>query len=74
MSAARDVGMNTTWAGCDPGSGAGVSGTAGRRSTVRRQVAQWRRSQTRAMLWRSVWGCVLGGAGTCGGRGGGAGR
>ena len=27
------------------------------------------------MLWRSVWGWVLGGVGTCGGRGGGgAGR
>ena len=25
------------------------------------------------MLWRSVWGRVLGGVGTCGGRGGGAG-
>ena len=25
------------------------------------------------MLWRSVWGWVLGGAGTCGGRGGGGG-
>ena len=24
------------------------------------------------MLWRSVWGWVLGGVGTCGGRGGGA--
>ena len=71
MSAARDVGVNTTWAGCGPGSGAGGSGTTGRRSTVRRQVAQWRRSQTRAMLWRGVWGWVLGGAGTCGGRGGG---
>ena len=23
------------------------------------------------MLWRSVWGWVLGGVGTCGGRGGG---
>ena len=23
------------------------------------------------MLWRSVWGSVLGGVGTCGGRGGG---
>ena len=73
MSAARDVGVNTTWAGCGPGSGAGGTGTTGRRSTVRRQVAQWRRSQTRAMLWRSVWGWVLGGAGTCGGRGGGRG-
>ena len=41
MSAARDVGLNTTWAGCGPGSGAGGSGTTGRRSTVRRQVAQW---------------------------------
>ena len=47
------------------------SGTTGRRSTVRRQVAQWRRSQTRAMLWRSVWGCVLGSVGTCGARRGG---
>ena len=26
------------------------------------------------MLWRSVGGWVLGGVGTCGGRGGGAGR
>ena len=26
------------------------------------------------MLWRSVWGWVLGGVGMCGGRGGGAGR
>ena len=26
------------------------------------------------MLWRSVWGWVLGGVGTRGGRGGGAGR
>ena len=25
------------------------------------------------MLWRSVWGWVLGGEGTCGGRGGGGG-
>ena len=25
------------------------------------------------MLWRSVWGWVLGGLGTCGGRGGGRG-
>ena len=25
------------------------------------------------MLWRSVWGWVLGGVGTCGGRGGGGG-
>ena len=25
------------------------------------------------MLWRSVWGRVLGGVGTCGGRGGGGG-
>ena len=25
------------------------------------------------MLWRSVWGCMLGGVGTCGGRGGGRG-
>ena len=33
----------------------------------------WRRSQTRAMLWRSVWGWVQGGVGPCGGRGG-AGR
>ena len=71
MSAARDVGANTTWAGCGPGSGAGGSGTTGRRSIMRRQVAQWRRSQTRAMLWRSVWGWVQGGVGTCGGRGGG---
>ena len=38
MSAARDVGANTTWAGCGPGSGAGGSGTTGRRSTVRCQV------------------------------------
>ena len=37
MSAARDVGANTTWAGCGPGSGAGGSGTTGRRSTVRCQ-------------------------------------
>ena len=36
-------------------------------------MAQWRSSQTRAMLWRSVWGWVLGGVGTCGGRGGGGG-
>ena len=71
MSAARDVGANTTWAGCGPGSGAGGSGTTGRRSTVRCQVARWWRSRTRAMLWRSVWGWVLGGVGTCGGRGGG---
>ena len=71
MSAARDVGLNTTWAWCGPGSGAGGSGTTGRRSTLRRQAAQWRRSQTRAMLWRSVWGCMQGGVGTCGGRGGG---
>ena len=71
MSTARDVGVNTTWAGCGPGSGAGGSGTTGRRSTVRRRVAQWRRSQTRVMLWRSVWVWVLGGVGTCGGRGGG---
>ena len=73
MSAACDVGVNTTWAGCGPRSGAGGSGTTGRWSTVRRQVAQWRRSQTRAMLWRSVWGWVLGGVGTCGGREGGRG-
>ena len=26
------------------------------------------------MLWRSVWGWVLGGVGKCGGRGGGGGR
>ena len=71
MSAARDVGANTTWAGCGPRSGAGRSGTTGRRSTVRCQVARWWRSRTRAMLWRSVWGWVLGGVGTCGGRGGG---
>ena len=71
MFAARDVGVNTTWAVCGPGSCAGGSGTTGRRSTVRRQVAQWRRSQTRAMLWRSVWGWVQGGVGTCGRRGGG---
>ena len=71
MSAARDVGVNTTWAGCGPRSGAGGSRTIGRRSSVRRQVAQWRRSQTRAMLWSSVWCWVLGGVGTCGGRGGG---
>ena len=38
MSAARDVGANTTWAGCGPGSGAGGSGTTGRWSTVRCQV------------------------------------
>ena len=46
--------------------------TTGWRSTVRRHAAQWRRSQTRAMLWRSVRGWVQGGVGTCGGRGGGA--
>ena len=74
MSAARDVGANTTWAGCGPGSGVGGSGTTGRRSTVRCQVARWWRSRTKAMLWRSVWGRVLGGVGTCGGRGGGGGR
>ena len=74
MSAARDVGANTAWVGCGPGSGAGGSGTTGRRSTVRCQVPRWWRSRTRAMLWRSVWGWVLGGVGTCGGRGGGAGR
>ena len=73
MSAARDAGVNTTWAGCGPGRGAGGSGTTGRRSTVRRQVAQWRRSQTRAMLWRTGRGWVQGGVGTCGGRGGGGG-
>ena len=71
MSAARDEGVNTTWAGCGPGRGAGGSGTTGWRSTVRRHVAQWRRSQTRAMLWRTVRGWVQGGVGTCGGRGGG---
>ena len=71
MSAARDGGVNMTWAGCGPGSGARGSGTTGRRSTVRRQLAQWRRSQTRAMLWCSVWGWVLGGVGTCCGREGG---
>ena len=71
MSAARDAGVNTTWAGCGPGRGAGGTGTTGWRSTVRRHVAQWRRSQTRAMLWRSVRGRVQGGAGTFGGRGGG---
>ena len=71
MSAARDVGVNTTWAGCGPGSGAGGRGTTGRRSTLRCQVAQWRRSQTRAMMWRSVWGWVQGSVGMCGGRGGG---
>ena len=70
MSAARDEGENTTWAGCGPGSGAGQSGTTGRRSTVRRHVAQWRRSQTRAMLCRSVRGWVLGRVGTCEGGGG----
>ena len=68
-----DVGANTAWVGCGPGSGAGGSGTTGRRSTVRCQVARWWRSRTRAMLWRSVWGWVLGGVGTCGGRGGGRG-
>ena len=71
MSAARDAGVNTTWAGCGPGRGAGGSGTTSWRSTVRRHVAQWRRSQTRAMLWRGVRGRVQGGVGTCGGRGGG---
>ena len=69
MSVARDEGENTTWAGCGPGRGAGGSVTTGWRSTVRRHVAQWRRSQTRAMLWRSVRGWVQGGVGTCGGRG-----
>ena len=73
MSAARDVGANTALVGCGPGSGAGGSGTTGRRSTVRCQVPRWWRSRTRAMLWRSVWGWVLGGVGTCGGRGGGRG-
>ena len=73
MSAARDVGANTAWVGCGPGSGAGGSGTTGRRSPVRCQVARWWRSRTRAMLWRSVWGWVLGGVGACGGRGGGRG-
>ena len=34
-------------------------------------MAQWRRSQTSEMLWRSVWGWVQGGVGTFGGRGGG---
>ena len=31
MSAARDVGANTAWVRCGPGSGAGGSGTTGRR-------------------------------------------
>ena len=73
MSAARDEGENKTWAGCGPGRGAGGSGTTGWQSTVRRHVAQCRRSQTRAMLWRSVRSWVQGGVGTCGVRGG-AGR
>ena len=71
MSAAPDAGVNTTWAGCGPGRGAGGSGTKGWRSTVRRQVAQWWKRQTRAMLWRSVRGWAQGGAGTCGRWGGG---
>ena len=36
-------------------------------------MAQWRRSHTKAMLCRRVRGWVLGGVGTCGGRGGGGG-
>ena len=43
----------------------------GWQSTLRRHVAQWRRSHPRAMLWRSVGGWVQGGVGTCGGRVGG---
>ena len=34
-------------------------------------MSQWRRSQTRAILWRSVRGWVQGSVGTCGGEGGG---
>ena len=59
MSAARDVGANTTWARCGPGNG--VGGGRDHRTAV----------YCEAMLWRSVWGWVLGGVGTCGGRGGG---
>ena len=51
----------------------GGRGTPAWRSTMRRHVAQWRKSQTKAMLWRSVRAWVQGGLGTCGGRGGGRG-
>ena len=61
MSAARDVGVDTTCAGC--GLGSGVWGGRDHRTAV----------YCEAMLWRSVWGRVLGGVGTCGGRGGGRG-
>ena len=47
MSAARDNGVNITWAGNGLGSGGLAS-----RSTMRRHVAQCRRSQTRATLCR----------------------
>ena len=70
----RRGGEHDVGRGAAPGAVPGGAGPQDGGSTVRRQVAQWRRSQTRAMLWRSVWGWVLGGVGTCGGEGGGAGR
>ena len=68
-SAARDIGANTTRAGNGPGSGAGWRGSTGGRSTVRRQVAWCRRSQTSAMLCRRGSGWGSSGYGTCGRRG-----
>ena len=66
MSAARDVGANTTWGGCGPGSGAGGSGTTRRRSTVRRCCG--------AVCGAGCWaarGRAAGGGGGGGGVGGG---
>ena len=70
MSAARDVGVNTTCAGCGPGSGVGGGGTTGQRSTVRRCCG----AVCGAGYW-AAWGRVAGGgaAGRWRGRGHGGG-
>ena len=58
MSAARDVGVNTTCAGCGPGSGVGGGGTTGRGSSVRRCCG----AVCGAGCW-AAWGRVAGGGG-----------